>query len=147
MFLRISHSIGSGYLSARHSRAFAEIYDSKLVVNLVADLKSLDLFFPCIWVLKARSFDTGSWPLAMRSGQWRGIHQKAVGSGAALSCRLSNHTIPMRASADDDTLEMTNWPLLLTYDMVSCLKVSCAQTRPHTTPEPTQSRTHTQSIE
>lgn len=55
-----------------------------------------------------------------RSGREAGLHQRALAQGFGLKCRIARRVIPMKKSADDDTLEMTSWPFLLPEDFEPC---------------------------
>lgn len=57
--------------------------------------------------------------LIPRSGQERGLHERAARAGVSLPCPISWITVPLKRAHDDDTLELTKWPILLPYDFVS----------------------------
>ena len=59
--------------------------------------------------------------LKPRSGRERGLHERATRAGLSIPCPITWISIPMKTSAEDDTLQMTQWPILQPYDFVSQL--------------------------
>ena len=51
-----------------------------------------------------------------RNERERGVYQRAVKQGVSLPCRISYRAIPMKTSAEHDTLQMVEWPFLLPDD-------------------------------
>ena len=60
----------------------------------------------------------------MRSGRERGLHERAISSGASLPCKITEKVIPMKKNPDDDDdeVELVSWPFLLPSDFVSWLQ-------------------------
>ncbi len=59
-----------------------------------------------------------------RSGRERGLHERAISSGASLPCKITQKLIPMKKDPDDDdddSWEFVSWPFLLPSDFVSWL--------------------------
>lgn len=57
--------------------------------------------------------------LIPRSGKEKGLHARASRAGVSLPCPISWITVPLKRTHDDDTLELTKWPILLPHDFVS----------------------------
>ena len=55
-----------------------------------------------------------------RSERERGLHRRAVKHGVALPRKISSRVIPMKKSADDDSVDMASWPFLLPHHFEPC---------------------------
>ena len=64
-------------------------------------------------------FENQPWFFDHRSGRERGLHERATRAGLALPCPITWISIPMKRSSEDDTLELTQWPILQPFDFVS----------------------------
>ena len=118
--LRILELIGSGRTSVRHSRSLGAVYDSDVVSPLGANSKWIVFIgakikkhtHSCLLIIVLG--------IQLSSERERGLHERALRSGASLPVQMSFIEVPMKKSSDDPTVVMEHWPILLPSDFVPC---------------------------
>ena len=79
------------------------------------------MFFPPTILQHFQHVESTPGLIYMRSHRERGLHERAVRSGASLPCKISNRMIPMKQDVDSETLVMVSWPFLLPSDFAPWL--------------------------
>ena len=106
----MANAVGHGYSSIRHMGEMAEILQSELFSTLTSTLYS-DPVPVDVDGMEA-------WPWQPRNLRERDVHKRASQMGLSLKAKITHVDLPLKTSADDDTVIYERWPLLLPHDVV-----------------------------